>query len=247
MNIAYYALHYGSDYLTHSIRSIYNFVDEIHILYTDKPSHGHSSTMTNPDSREKLKAAAAAGDPKGKVVWHEGHWSGEGQQRDTIFEIADKKNVERILVVDADEIWHEDTIRQAYKEGDEKGARNNLIRMLTFWRSFSWVCTDEMMPVRLIYPKRATLRNATTNYLPGRVNHFGYARSVNEIAYKLSCHGHKAEWRNEWFERYKNWPASGNNDLHPTCRDTWNATKYDKNLLPSCMRDHPYWNLEVIP
>lgn len=243
MRIAYYALHYGSDYLGWSIRSIYDHVDQIHILYTDKPSHGHSSPLPNPDSREKLKKSSLTfGDPGNKIKWHEGHWGWEGQQRDTIFEIAKREGADTVLVVDADEIWPEDVIKKALEEGDASPVRNNLIRMHTFWRSFSWTCTDEMMPVRLIYPNKPV----GVKYLSGRVLHFGYARSVEDVQYKISCHGHKGEWRSEWFDRYRTWPASGNNDLHPTCRDTWNAQPYDKTQLPEYMKSHPYYDKEVI-
>jgi hypothetical protein len=108
-----------------------------------------------------------------------------------------------------------------------------------------------MMPVRIIHPNRPARINgkdAPVHYLNGSVFHFGYARSIEDIRYKISCHGHKSEWRNDWFDnKYCKWPASGNNDLHPTCRDTWNAQPYDKMLLPEFMRSHPYFSLDVIP
>lgn len=244
MNIAYYPLHYGSDYLGYSIKSIYDHVDKIHILYTDKPSHGHGSNAVNPDTKQKLiDAANLFGDPKGKIVWHEGRWPNEGAQRDTINGIAASDNADVIVAVDSDEIWDADVLTKAIEMSVKGGARNNCIRMLTFWRSFGNVCYDEMMPVRVICCKRAP---GKTSYLEGRVNHFGYARKVEDVAYKIAIHGHKNEWRGNWFDRYKNWPASGNNDLHPTCHNVWNASPYDKTKLPEYMRQHPYYNLEVI-
>jgi cellulose synthase/poly-beta-1,6-N-acetylglucosamine synthase-like glycosyltransferase len=244
MIIAYYALHYGSDYLGYSIKSIYDFVDEIHILYSDKPSHGHVSTLPNNDSKDKLcKSSLIFGDAKNKIKWHDGNWAYEGQQRDTIYKIAADRGADTILVVDADEIWTPEVIKSTLEEGSKSNSRNNLIRMLTFWRSFSWICTDEMMPVRLIYPNRPM----SVKYLTGRVLHFGYARSIEDIKYKMSCHGHKNEWRADWFDRYCKWPASGHEDLHPTCVKTWNAQPYDKKLLPEFMHTHPYFNLDIIP
>lgn len=240
MKIAYYPLHYGSDYLAHSIMSIYDFMDKIYILYTDTPSHGHGTTMPNPDSREKLKAAAFSHDPAKKIIWHEGHWTHEGQQRDTIFSLA--KDADYVFAVDSDEIWYPETITDALKKAESSGVRTHCIRMLTLWRSFNWACKDEMQPVRVICPKRA----GGVSYLEGRVLHFGYARTVEEVRYKMSCHGHKGEWRSDWFDKYKNWPASGNKDLHPTCVNTWNAEPFDKTTLPAFMRSHPYYNLPVI-
>ena len=245
MIIAYYALHYGSDYLGYSIKSVYDHVNKIHILYTSRPSHGHASNMVNPDTKEKLTTAANLfGDPKGKIIWHEGQWNNEGAQRNTITEIAKQDNADTKVVVDSDEIWDEDVLLKSIEDSNKGSARNNCIRMLTFWRSFSNVCHDEMMPTRVICCKRT---NNTVSYLGNRVNHFGYARSVVDVAYKMSIHGHKGEWRNDWFDKYKNWPKSGNIDLHPTCNNVWNATPYDKTKLPVFMRSHPYYNLEVIP
>jgi hypothetical protein len=244
MTIAYYPLHYGSDYLTWSIMSIYDQVDKIYILYTDKPSHGHGTTMKNPDSREKLRTAAFAHDPGKKVVWHEGQWRNEGEQRNTISHFADLDSADLIVAVDSDEIWDHGVLERSIAAAKQSTSRNHLIRMLTLWRSFSWHCLDEMWPCRIVAPKRKT----GTTYLGDRVFHFGYARSVEEVQYKISCHGHRDEWRGEWFEeKYKKWPACGNKDLHPTCVNVWNAEKYDKTLLPSLLKAHPYWSLDVIP
>lgn len=243
MLIAYYALHYGADYLAWSIRSIYPFVDQIHILYTDKPSHGQTSPLICPDTKEMLEAEAVRfGDPQNKIRWSAGSWHKEGDHRDTIYSIAQREDADAILVVDADEIWRPEILQSALKHGEESGVRTHCIRMLTFWRSFDWVCHDEMMPVRLIYPKRPS----GVSYLEGRVLHFGYARKIADVEYKITCHGHKNEWRNEWIDRYRNWPQGGNEDLHPTCKDTWTAIPYDRTLIAPQMSDHPYWDVSII-
>ncbi len=238
--IAYYPLHYGSDYLSYSIKSIYNYVEKIYILYTDTPSHGHGTSLRNPDNREKLKACITD-DPQHKIVWTEGHWSGEGKQRDSIETLV--PDADLIIAVDSDEIWTPEVITKAIEDAKNSDVKQHCIRMLTFWRSFNWVCTDEMQPVRIIAPKR----KSGVKYLEGRVLHFGYSRSVESTSYKISCHGHHDEWRGDWINKFKNWPASGNDDLHPTCKDTWFAKPYDKTFLPDFMHNHPYFSLDVIP
>lgn len=245
MRIAYYALHYGSDYLGWSVKSIYDYVDKIYILYTNTPSHGHAGNASqNPDNKQKLQASLYMfGDPQNKIVWTEGKWAHEGQQRDSILSIASSINADTILTVDSDEIWRPETVTMAIETAEKGNTRNYCIRMLTFWRSFSWICTDDMLPQRVTCPKRP----GGVTYLGDRVMHFGYARSVQNIAYKITCHGHLNEWRKDWFDRFKNWPNSGNNDLHPTCGNTWNAQPYDKNLLPNFLKSHPYFSLNVIP
>jgi len=242
MIIAYYALHYGSDYLTYSIKSIYDQVDLIYILYASKPSHGHSTAMTNTDSRAKLEAAAYKHDPQRKIRWTDGDWAHEGKQRDSIFPIAKEQGAKLVVVVDSDEIWDRKVLSDGIQKALANNNRTSLIKMLTLWRSFSWACYDEMAPVRMIRPDLTT----GTQYLDGRVFHFGYARALADIRYKISIHGHNNEWRKEWLAKYENWPASGNEDLHPTCRNTWNASPFDKNLLPEFMKEHPYWDKEVI-
>ena len=243
MRIAYYPIHYGSDYLGYSIKSIYDHVDQIHILYASKPSHGSGTTLTNPDSLAKIKESSLLfGDPKNKIVWHHGEWAYEGAQRDEINKIASKVDANMILAVDADEIWDKDVLEESITNSFQNKKRYNLIRMLTFWRCFHKIATDEMLPNRIILPKIAEGHN----YMTGRVNHFGYARTVENIEYKISIHGHKGEWRKDWLAIYKNWPNSRNTDLHPTCENFWNLSDFDKTKLPDFMRQHPYYNLEII-
>jgi hypothetical protein len=243
MIIAYYALHYGSDYLAYSIRSVYDHVDKIYILYANRPSHGHTSGMVNPDNKDKLRAASLYfGDPKGKINWVDGNWTHEGQQRDSIFPIAKSIGAKLIVVVDSDEIWDEKVLSNGITKAMASPDRTTFAKMLTLWRSFSWACYDEMGPVRMIRPDL----QGGVHYLDGRVFHFGYARSLENIRYKISIHGHNSEWRKEWLAKFENWPTSGNSDLHPTCVNTWNASPFDKNLLPGFMKEHPYWGMEVI-
>jgi hypothetical protein len=243
MIIAYYPIHYGSDYLGYSIKSIYDRVDQIHILYAQNPSHGHGTNLKNPDTFDKLlEASSQFGDPQNKIVWHHGEWPYEGAQRDTINKIASKVNADMILAVDADEIWDENVLDQAITTAFQNNKKFNLIRMLTFWRCFNKVVTDEMCPNRIILPKA----EEGTNYLTGRVHHFGYARTIENIEYKMSIHGHKNEWRKEWIDIYKNWPHSRNTDLHPTCENMWTVEDFDKTTLPDFMHQHPYYDLEII-
>ncbi len=243
MIIAYYPIHYGSDYLGYSIKSIYDQVDQIHILYADKPSHGSPTSLKNPDNLTLIKEASTLfGDPGNKIKWHYGQWHNEGNQRDEINGIAASVNAKMIIAVDADEIWDSDVLSRAIQDSFQENKHHNLIRMLTFWRCFHKTAVDEMMPVRIILPGAPRGHN----YLSGRVNHFGYARTIENIEYKISIHGHRNEWRNDWIDVYRNWPNSRDTDLHPTCLNTWSLSDYDKTKLPEFMQQHPYYNLEII-
>lgn len=245
MKIAYYTLHYGSDYLGYSIKSIYDYVDKIFILYSDKPTFGWATELVNPDNKKKLmESAYLFSDPQNKIVWLDGYWQNEWQHREQIKSIAQSIGSEYVLTVDSDEIWDE----ECFKEVNDISSKTNFstykIRMLTLWKSFNWQCLDDMQPTRLWFPKRNGGEFVGFN---SRVYHFGYARSIEDVKYKVSIHGHKSEWRNEWIEKYEKWsPVNNLSDLHPVAYNVWNATPYDKNILPSYMKSHPYYNLELI-
>ena len=248
MLAAYYALHYGSDYLGWSIKSIYDHVDKIFVFYSRAPSYSHQGTLPNPDNKEKLVSSAFAfGDPRGKIAWMEGQWLNESAHRTHAVNHCIQEGADSIVVVDADEIWDDATFVAAMSEASSSNARYNRIRMLTLWRSFSWHCMDGMGAIRIIFPKRAG-GDACVCQDPNshRVFHFGYARDLASIRYKVSIHGHKGEWRPEWLGRYENWPSSGNEDLHPVAVNAWSAKPFDKTRLPEFLRAHPYYGLDVI-
>lgn len=124
-------------------------------------------------------------------------------------------------------------------------ARSGRVTFIHFWRSFGWACRDAAMPVRVINPRMPT-GDAYLNLPP--VLHFGYCRIPEAIQYKIETHGHRSEWRSEWYEQtFLVWrPDNGNRDLHPTNRDYWTAKPYDRATLPALLHDHPYYGLEVI-
>lgn len=244
MVIAYYVLHYGSDYLAYSIRSIYRHVDKILCVYTPAPCFGHNTELLNPDTKENLQRAIIdIRDPENKIIWTERQGTGEGNQRDAAVDKCRELGAKQVLIVDADEIWDDKILRNFIAEmKNNPKLREFRIRMATLWRSFNMVCFDNMLPTRGINLE------ATTGYFypEGRVWHFGYARELHHIEYKMSIHGHKDEIRPGWLERFKNWPDGGNKDLHPTCVNTWNAEPLNRIFLPGLMMDHPYWDRTVI-
>lgn len=247
MKIGFVCLHYGSDYLAFSIKSIYDSVDKILVAYSEMPSHGHASTLKNPDSKHACYAAAFAfGDPKNKIQWIEGKWGSEGAHRNIAFEMYPKADL--ISVVDADEIWHPEQFAAMQEWCLKQPTRQFKTALRTPWRSFNWICDDPMRPDRFF---RLNQPMGSISYTPNEIGmfyHFGYARKPEHIKYKLSCHGHKNELKNNWFEeKFMAWSPTNNiGDLHPTCKGFWHAKPFDKNLLPKIMREHPYWNLNII-
>lgn len=243
--MAFVCLHYGSDYLGYAIRSVYDFVDRVLVLYAEKPSHGHAGGLTNYDTASKLmEAAFQFGDPENKIQWIVGQWANEGAHRNAALTYARKERAQAILVVDADEVWHPEAVEPTLKFAWDNSARICRARMIHFWRSFSHICTDAMTQERVILVDRSP---GEFSYAPmdKPICHMGYARKPDDVKYKISIHGHKGEWRGDWFEKkFMAWPPPP--DLHPTCVDTWNAQPYDKALLPEILKSHPYHDMEPI-
>ena len=246
--IAYYALHYGKEYLAWSIRSIQDAVDEIHVLYSDRPSFGYNTSLTCPDTEEELKKEAYRFLQK-PLFWHQGHWNGEGVHRNEILKIAKERSVDQILTVDADELWAPEAVKEALEISAKRHERTVLVRFIHFWRSLGWVCKDPCMPVRIINLNGDGLWYLSPQEYP--VLHFGYAQDPTLVRYKESIHGHKGEWRAMWFEnKFLVWtPRNEIGDVHPTNVNFWTPEAVDTQtgiLIGKLLYDHPYLNKKLI-
>lgn len=253
--IAYTALLYGKAYLEYAIKSVIDHVDEYHVLYALNPSHGHSGAPSPETEIELLEIAAkAAGN---KLHWHEGRWTQEGQQRDTILELAG--NADAIINLDSDEIWSVN-LPHAIEQLARENVRRVRIPMIHYYRSFyNGIPYDPAYPERITFPK--VKDNSETTYRPvldtggnltyvmPHINHFGYCQSADLIRYKLSIHGHKNELRMS-AEDYVNQiylDEKRVTDLHPVGSEFWNITRVNPmDWLPEFMQDHPYYGLEFV-
>jgi hypothetical protein len=247
--IACYVLHYGKDYLAWSIRSIQDAVDEIHILYSNKPSFGFQTSLECPDTEEELRVQAHRFANK-PIFWHSGSWNGEGNHRDAIYPIAKERGVSQILVSDEDEIWDPAMAIAALDAAENKPVRHVRMRFTHFWRSFGWLNDDPALPIRIINVNQ----QKDEWYLSPQeypVLHFGYAQTPKLVRYKESIHSHSNEWRKDWFEtKYLPWrPDCGMTDVHPTCVNFWTPKRVDDRIGKAVERllgDHPYFGKDFI-
>lgn len=246
--ISFTALHYGKTYLGYALRSVIAHVDEAWILYSPVGSHGFRADVPCPETRDELYAIAqqVAGD---KLRWVDGEWPHEGAQRDAIFQHVPDADI--VIVADSDEIWREDLlthlrhvfIPQAL--ADTAQARFVRFRMIHYWRSFWRAVTDDnAMPVRLIFPQQP----AGECYWPkdmGLINHLGYAQPEEITRYKQLTHGHRNEWRADWFET--KFLTNAQVDVHPTNEDYWHVVAVNPmDYLPTWMVEHPFFCKDVI-
>ncbi len=256
-------LHYGKDYLSYALRSVYHSVDQLHIFYTPTPSHGHSTNIPPVETKKELMQAVRAYNPDNKITWYDMLGViNEGDQRNLALKTVEESGAELVVVLDCDEVWRQANLIKALSVvQDMNSARNWLVNMIHFWRSFNWVCYDNGWPVRII-----DLRNSkSTSYLPDKVispvYHFGYATTDRVMKYKWRIHGHKNELRPEWLtDIWPVWPPiypdadskihyPGDRPFccHPTNRDNfWEPEPFDKERLPEFMREHPFYGLEKI-
>lgn len=237
--VASVALHYGISYLNHAIRSIIDDVDEVIVLYSAIGSHGHRTDAICPDTREDLLAIAerAAGD---KLRWFDGVWSYEGQQRDSIFEIA--PDADAIVVLDSDEIWPPGLANAAIEHGLKEHARQVRVSLTHYWRSFYKGFThDPAAPARVHLPK---IESGETTYAADHIQHYGYAILPDLMRYKWLIHGHKGELRRDvgWLNDV--YLANRQYDCHPVGSDYWQVV--EDITPPAFMMDHPFAGLEVI-
>lgn len=242
--IAYTALLYGRDYLAYAIRSIIDHVEEYHVIYSAIGSHGTRTDIPCPETRDELFAIAlhAAGN---KLRWHDGQWPHEGAQRDSIYGYAPDADV--ILVLDADEIWPDAPfISYALGMVGEQLFSRIRVPIIHYWRSFyRCVIDDTSYPDRILCPK--AIDGTTTLPAHGRfINHMGYAQRSEIVEYKQLTHGHRAEWRPEWYaERFA---VNAQEDCHPVNRDYWYPRGINPlDYMPAWMSEHPYFRLRIIP
>lgn len=245
MITASYILHYGVEWLYWSVRSVADCVDRINLFYTQFPSHGHGTALQCPETREQLREALVPLIAKGyDIQWFDcpNRFAHEGEHRHYAVETCFAEGAHKVIVVDSDEIWDSDLLAEVIEKS--RGHASYRIGMRHFWRSLKYVCDDPAMPTRILNIGEPS---NSEGYLSGKVLHMGYAQSPAIIRYKQDIHGHKAEWRQGWFENtFLPWKP-GLGDVHPTCVDFWNPVPYvDSGLLEYLVGDHPYWGMEII-
>lgn len=244
--IAYVCLHYGKGYLGAAIQSMIDHVDEMWLLYSTKPSHGHSTDAKNPDTRDELyeiaKSAAGA-----KFRWHDGEYQHEGLHRDKIKELVPDAGM--IYVLDSDEIWTDKVHAMVDSERGYPGAYIT-IPFIHFYRTLHHaVLHDPAAPPRVLFPQ-ATRRDLHLGAnLDTPIIHLGYAQPAETIRYKLKIHGHRNELRcspDEYVDKIY-LDRSRWNDVHPVGSEFWNPVPVNPaDYFPSWMKYHKFWDKEVI-
>lgn len=241
--LAFSVLHYGKEYLREAIESVKNNVDEHLIAYTGIPSFGYSTDMQNPDTEAELKEICNEFD---HVTWLDitsRNIRAENIHRQIAIDYARQNNFDIILVVDSDEVWIPGKVQEAidYAYASKNGhfcVKGS--QWVTLWKSFNEFVTDGFAPVRLF-----NLHNdlsKSEHIAKGFIYHMGYCISNELIAYKISCHGHRADFdkNKNWHDKkWLNYKSGQTRFLHPATEAYWQEAKpFDKTTLPDLLKKH---------
>lgn len=243
--LAFTVLHYGKMYLKESILSVKDSVDTHLIAFSNIPSFGYTTDMVNPDTQEELKAIC---DQFPHVVWMDvtGFAKLENVHRQYAIDYARKHNYDIILVVDSDEIWVPEKVQEAIDYANNSKNGNFCVmgsQWVTLWKSFNEYVTDGFAPVRLFNVNNDLSKSE--HIAKGFIYHMGYCISDQLMEYKISCHGHKADFENNkrwWKDKWVNY-GSDKRFLHPATEAYWQEAKpFDKTTLPDILKQHYNYN-----
>jgi hypothetical protein len=247
--LGYVMLHYGASYLRECLFSLKQICDHVIVLYSDNPTHASPGDQIKPDTLIELKLIT---DQMG-CQWEDltsRKMYMEGSHREAIFEYSSEFDL--IVNADSDEVWDYRIARPIIEQAINIDNRYiGVDGFFHFWRSFDRCMIDGFRPVRI-----HNLRSRNWIYKPGEFDtkcpifHFGYAIPFNVMLYKMSIHGHKNEWRPDWYKMWSEWEPSMRR-LHPVSYDNisniWmEPVEFDKTKLPDIMKLHPFYNLKEI-
>lgn len=226
------------------------------------------------DRTEQIVDELAARDPKFVVI--KGAWSSEIDQRQAAMRYCVEAGFEYYFLVDADEIYRADhlaAIREEVAAHPDVGSF--LIRMCVLWRSFRYRIPPEgvkhtpwrifkvtrhrhLLGIRWPYECRFIGPNRTNSLGPVHLippekavfYHFGYARTSARMRFKLATSEGRNQFVQGWFDRvWQAWPQDRSMthlaQVDPPALSRAVAVVPDD--LPEVVREHPYWNLEIIP
>lgn len=240
-------LHYGREYLAWAIASVIQDVDELYVLYSPEGSHLTRTPDRCPETRAELYALAASA-ARDKLRWHDGNWTREGEQRDTIYALTDAPV---IVTLDADEIYAPGLLPQILQDysAGKFTVRTLRLPMWHYYRSLRRVIKhDPAFPERVVF--RDLPEGKDTYAIPSdqgedfRLHHFGYSQSIEITRYKWKIHGHLNELRKDCDWLNDVFIANRQTDCHPCGQVEW--VTEDCDVLPF-LAGHPYAEMEVIP
>jgi hypothetical protein len=226
---AVYCVYNEEEYITYSIRSIYDVVDRVFVLLGQAPYQAY-----NPQARRQFHQADRTEALVAELVR-------------THPEMAAHPEAGQ-FIIKGHLFWR--SFRYRFPADELGWMPRRMFRLGRISR-----LGKSMIPLPV--PARFTGNNKTNSWgtvyhiPPERVvfYHFSYARSPERMREKLLTFSHAHEILNGWFEQvWMRWPNQRDmTDIHPVDPPKFKRVVYqDPSDLPDILRSHPYYQQEII-
>ncbi len=274
---AVFCVYNEEEYLEYAVKSILPAVDRVVLCLGKAPYNAYNPqarSVSRPDGTEAVVEALAHREPKLAVI--KGTWASEVDHRNTGLTACLEDGADYYWLVDGDEIYREDHLRNIREEIQKHPeAGTFIIKCHIFWRSFSYRIPAQELAWRprrifkmtqarqilgLRFPHR--LRFVGQNEMnslgpvvelpPERAvfYHFSYARSSPAMEDKFRTFSHAHEISPEWIEKvWRRWPSDRQMaHIHPVDPPKFpRAVHQSPEDLPAILRSHPFYDLDIIP
>ncbi|MFA5857605.1 MAG: glycosyltransferase [Elusimicrobiota bacterium] len=265
---AVYRVFNEEDYIEHSLKSIYNHVDNIVVFLGNKPWNGEA---VKPDRTEEIIVNYPDIQNKIVVVKYDAGsinaahpYSGEVKLSNTALNIIRKYFPEMgyVLLIDGDEVYEEkhitNLLKYAYTNTEDVSFYS---RWYTYWKTpgFRIDPMEPYSPLVLFKPNSETLftgprvindKERERNILNPEdvlVHHFSYAKPDDKIRQKILSFSHCREIVDGWYENvWRKWDEDNTlTNLHPTHPECYkHVVEVDIKNIPVFMADHPLINTD---
>jgi hypothetical protein len=256
-------------YLPYSLRSIYDYVENVVIFLSTRPWNGPDVEL---DRTEEILRNFP--DPDNKITLVVNDWRRiEAPDNDEENEFAEmvqlltfvKENIPgatHYFYVDWDEVYHPEHIlylrRYLSRMNDDSFVRGT---WRTYWRSFHWTVDppDPSGPLvafplkpRICFKAFREVQSGSEHRLPKDkflIHHFSYALPTWRVKQKVQHFSHCGGILDNWLEmKWKPWELNhGVTNLHPQYPSMFRRTvPVESDTLPEVMKDHPFFGRDVI-
>ena len=225
------------------------------------------------DRTKEIIQRLAKNDPKFHVI--EGMWSSEIEHRNAGMRYCIENKFDYYLLIDADEVYRKDHLQALSKRiAAHPEVGTFVVKCPIFWRSFKYripaskvawcprrifkiTVKRNILGIKFPYNCRFIGENKTNSL--GKVMHippdeavfyhFSYAKTPKVMREKLSTFSHAHEILSGWYENiWIKWPNDRlMKNVHPTDPQKFpSVDEISTEDLPEVMKEHPFYNMDII-
>jgi hypothetical protein len=240
------------EYLEWSLRAVAPHVETMYVMYTDVPF-----TEYNPGAREEAFPDDGTRDilarlecelPHLRVL--SGTWAAEEGMRNDGLRAAAGEGYDTLLIVDADEFFHDGALGEATKliaADAETDCWSMHMRVPFRFADYVIDRDDELLPLAIrirdgVCFERRRIPNVPRLALPASITCFnlGFVLSDERMFEKTRTWSHSNQLPSRWFEeKWLGWTPE-TTDLHTRVPPLWPRTRrIDPAALPASLVGHP--------